>query len=495
MTLLLSLILALSLGLAIEAGAGGQARPVSLRPRDLAIRFAGYGWVTAFWFQFSWRPWLAAFSCVLTILILSVISRLKRSIIGEPLVFSDFALLRQVPRHPELYYTRPLSDPRMAGPILVGLALVAAWYAVEPTLLPSEPSVALLAILALPLVLFSSVILSGEGKAAATLARLFPAPALDADIARYGLPATLLGYALRWRAHRRTERGAALPPPIRRGDAPVIVVVQLESFLDPVRLGGPPLPLMEIIRARATLHGRLRVPAHGAYTMRTEHAVLTGSDSEDLGFGVYDPYLTHGGHEPTSLPRRARDAGFETVFVHPFHRDFFNRAAVVTRLGFDRLIMEDDFPGASRVGPYIGDAALADRVLSEIRARSAPLFLYGITMENHGPWKPGRLPGIDDPLAQYLTHVRNTGRAVEALIAGLEGLAATLCVFGDHAPALPNCRPGFGGTATDYAVFQFGPDAREGGARRDLTAAELGRYLRQIVALPGEAESLALPPS
>ena len=126
MTLLLSLILALSLGLAIEAGAGGQARPVSLRPRDLAIRFAGYGWVTAFWFQFSWRPWLAAFSCVLTILILSVISRLKRSIIGEPLVFSDFALLRQVPRHPELYYTRPLSDPRMAGPILVGLALVAA---------------------------------------------------------------------------------------------------------------------------------------------------------------------------------------------------------------------------------------------------------------------------------------------------------------------------------------------------------------------------------
>ncbi|KQO66210.1 LTA synthase family protein [Methylobacterium sp. Leaf88] len=495
MTFLLSLTLALLLGLAIEAREGGQARPVSLRPRDLAIRLAGYGWVMAFWFQFSWRPWLAGVSCVLTILILTIVSRLKRGIIGEPLVFSDFALLRQVPRHPELYYTHPLSDPRMAGPLLVGFTAVATWYAIEPTILPAEPSVAVLAILGLPLMLVSSVVLSGEGKAAAALARLFPAPALDVDIARFGLPATLLGYALRWRAHRRTERGAALPTPIQRGDAPVIVVVQLESFLDPVRLGGPPLPLMEIIRERATLHGRLRVPAHGAYTMRTEHAVLTGTDAEDLGFGVFDPYLTHGGHEPTSLPLRARDAGFETVFVHPFHRDFFNRAAVVTRLGFDRLIMEDDFSEAPRVGPYVGDAAMADRVLAEVRARSGPLFLYGITMENHGPWKPGRLPGIDDPLAQYLTHVRNTGRAVEALLAGLEGLRATLCVFGDHAPALPNCRPGFGGTATDYAIFRFGPDAGGGGARRDLTAAELGRQLRQIIALLGEGESLALPPS
>ncbi len=495
MTFLLSLTLALLLGLAIEAREGGQARPVSLRPRDLAIRLAGYGWVTAFWFQFSWRPWLAGFSCVLTILILTVISRLKRRIIGEPLVFSDFALLRQVPRHPELYYTRPLTDPRMAGPILAGLALVVAWYAIEPTVLPGEPSVAILAILALPLLLFSSVVLSGEGKASAALARLFPAPALDADIARFGLPATLLGYALRWRVHRRRERGAALPTPIPRGDAPVIVVVQLESFLDPVRLGGEPLPLMDLIRARATLHGRLRVPAHGAYTMRTEHAVLTGSDAEDLGFGVFDPYLTHGGHEPTSLPLGARDAGFETVFVHPFHRDFFNRASVVTRLGFDRLIMEDDFSGAPRVGPYVADAAMADRVLAEIHGRTGPLFLYGITMENHGPWKPGRLPGIDDPLAQYLAHVRNTGRAVEALLTGLEGLSATLCVFGDHAPALPNCRPGFGGTATDYAIFRFGSDADEKRTRRDLTAAELGRYLRRLVALHGEGESLALPPS
>ncbi|KQP34976.1 sulfatase [Methylobacterium sp. Leaf104] len=495
MTLVLSLTLALLISLAIEAWEGAEARPVSQRPGDLAVRFAGYALVALFWFQFSWRPWLAGFSCVLTILILTVVSRLKRTIIGEPLVFSDFALLRQVPRHPELYYTRPLSDPRMAVPLLTGLALVAAWYAIEPTILPGEPSVAILAVAALPLMLISVAILSEEGAFASRLARLFPAPSLETDITRYGLPSTLVGYALRWRADRRTARAAALPTPPAREDTPVVVVVQLESFVDPVRLGGPPLPLMEIVRARAAIHGRLRVPAHGAYTMRTEHAVLTGLEPDDLGFGVFDPYLTHGGNEPTSLPLRARDAGFETVFVHPFHRDFFNRAEVVTRLGFDRLLMEDDFSGASRVGPYVGDMPLAERVLGEIRERTGPLFLYAITMENHGPWKPGRLPGIDDPLAQYLTHVANTGRAVETLIAGLEDLPATLCVFGDHAPALPNCRPGFGATTTDYAIFAFGQEGRASPIRRDIGAAELGRLLRDAVDPPPGTPSLALPPS
>jgi hypothetical protein len=492
MILLPSLSLALLLSLAIEAAEGARVRPISRHAADLAVRLASYVLLTAFWFQFSWRPWLAGFSCVLTVAILTIISRLKRDIIGEPLVFSDFALLRQVPRHPELYYTRPLSDPRMAGPILMALIFVAAWYALEPTILPREPSVAVLVVLALPLLFATGLALSSQGRLAAALARLFPAPALAADVARFGLPATIIGYALRWRANRRTEFATTRPrPPAVRDDA-VVVVVQLESFVDPRRLGGPALPLMDLVRARADRYGRLRVPAHGAYTMRTEHAILTGRDAADLGFGVFDPYLIDGGCEPTSLPGRARDAGFETLFVHPFHRDFFNRAEVVTRLGFDRLIMESDFVGAPRVGPYVGDVALAERVLAEMRARSGPMFLFCVTMENHGPWKPGRLPGIDDPLAQYLTHVANTGRAVEALIAGLEGLPATLCIFGDHAPALPNCRPGFGGTATDYAIFRFGSAAEPARARKDLSADALGRLLRQSLA---RSPSVALPPS
>ncbi len=119
--------------------------------------------------------------------------------------------------------------------------------------------------------------------------------------------------------------------------------------------------------------------------------------------------------------------------------------------GFGDLVMEEAFGTAERVGPYVGDVALGERLLAEVGARRTPLFLFCVTMENHGPWKPGRLSGLDDPQAQYMHHVAHTGQMVEAVVAGLDRLAAgrgqtmTLCVFGDHAPSLPACTPGFGG--------------------------------------------------
>jgi hypothetical protein len=256
--------------------------------------------------------------------------------------------------------------------------------------------------------------------------------------------------------------------------------------------------MMDLFRSRAAQYGRLRVPAHGAYTMRTEHAVLTGRDAASLGFGVFDPYLSTGGHEPTSLARLASAAGYETAFIHPFHRDFFQRAQVMRAFGFRRLVMENDFVGAPRIGPYVGDVALGARILSEVRDRQGPLLVFSVTMENHGPWKPGRLPGIDDPLAQYLHHVAHTGRMVEDLVAGLAGTRATLCVFGDHAPALPTCRPGFGDTTTDYAIFRFGQDGAATPARVDLKADALGRLLRDTmsgVSVPQRHPSVAVPRS
>ena len=481
MIFLLATAAALALCLAIEFGLGDGSQRTSTRPGDLALRLGAYGLILLFWFVFSWRPWLAASSCVLTVAILHHVSRLKRAVIGEPLVFSDFALLPQVPRHPQLYYVPPVTSPWIAGPLLLGLAGVALWYRLEPSLLPASTGAALAAAAALPLGLAALFVAAGRGPLDPWIARRFPRPELDADLARVGLPACLIAYALRWRAERRRPAAAAAPAIVGEAGDAVVVVIQLESFLDPERLGGPSLPAMDLIRARASEYGRLRVPAHGAYTMRTEHAVLTGRGPGDLGFGVFDPYLAARGNEPDSLARAARRNGYATTFVHPFHRDFFQRARVMEAFGFETLVMEEAFGEALRVGPYVGDAAFGARVRAEIAARRGPLFVFGVTMENHGPWKPGRLPGIDDPLAQYLHHVAGAGRLVEDLVAALEGLDATLCVYGDHAPALPTCRPGFGDTTTDYALFRFGPDGSGAPRRVDRTADDLGRRLRASI--------------
>ena len=63
-------------------------------------------------------------------------------------------------------------------------------------------------------------------------------------------------------------------------------------------------------------------------------------------------------------------------------------------------------------------------------------------------------------------------------------------MFGDHAPSLPTCRPGFGDTATDYALFRFGDGAGGPPRRIDRTADALGRRLRATV---GAEPALAAP--
>ncbi|SFL78028.1 LTA synthase family protein [Methylobacterium pseudosasicola] len=484
-TFLIATALTLALCLALEVFVGDSLGPASLKPRDLALRLLGYLLILLFWFVFSWRPWLAGLTCVVSVAALIYVSRAKRSVIGEPLLFSDFVLLPQVPRHPQLYYIPPLWDPRISVPVVLTLIATVIWYRTEPSVLPDAPIPRIAALLGLPLALWLLVLAASRPPLATLVARWFPEPNLEADVARVGLPASLLGYTARALA------GSAPVPevptlPSGPGDD-VVVVIQLESFIDPERLGGPALPAMELFRTRAAQYGRLRVPAHGAYTMRSEHAVLTGRPSDSLGFGRYDPYTSRSGDEPTSLARLAGGRGYETLFLHPFHRDFFRRAKVMQAFGFTDLVMGEAFERAPRVGPYVGDVALGERLLDEVRGRRTPLFLFCVTMENHGPWKPGRLPGIDDPEAQYLHHVVNTGRMIENLVAGLEAIARdrrqtiTLCMFGDHAPSLPTCKPGFGGQATDYALFRFGGDRVEP-RRQDITADALGRDLRATLA-------------
>jgi phosphoglycerol transferase MdoB-like AlkP superfamily enzyme len=484
-TFLIAACLTLAICLALEIFVGDSLTRASLAPRDLALRLLGYLLILLFWFAFSWRPWLAALTCVVSVAALIYVSRAKRSVIGEPLLFSDFVLLPQVPRHPQLYYIPPLWDPRISIPVILTLIATVIWYRTEPSVLPDAPIPRVAAMLGLPLALWLLFRAASRPPLAGLIARWFPEPDLEADVARVGLPASLLGYTARALAGSAPVPEVPMLPPGAGDD--VVVVVQLESFIDPERLGGPALPAMELFRTRAAQYGRLRVPAHGAYTMRSEHAVLTGRPSDSLGFGRYDPYTSRSGDEPTSLARLASDKGYGTLFLHPFHRDFFRRAKVMQAFGFTDLVMGETFTAAPRVGPYVGDVALGERLLDEVRARRAPLFLFSVTMENHGPWKPGRLPGIDEPEAQYLHHVVNTGRMVENLVAGLDALSRdrgqtiTLCVFGDHAPSLPTCKPGFGDQATDYAVFRFGiPSVTP--RRLDITADALGRDLRCTLA-------------
>jgi phosphoglycerol transferase MdoB-like AlkP superfamily enzyme len=85
------------------------------------------------------------------------------------------------------------------------------------------------------------------------------------------------------------------------------------------------------------------------------------------------------------LPASSR--GYRTVCVHPYAASFYSRDKVYPQLGFDEFIDLRAFAGAPKSGPYVSDLAVAERVCSLLSARltSRPLFVFVITMENHGP--------------------------------------------------------------------------------------------------------------
>ena len=261
-------------------------------------------------------------------------SNAKHTMLGEPLLFSDLALFAGLVRHPRFYWTAIAVWHRWVLAI-GGLALLSALALLfVPHLVPHMAGLGLL------LLATGGLFLLLDSRPFRALART---PDVDADIVRHGLMATLILYWWRW---RETPDPAACPPLAEgKGDAwpDLVVIVQCESFADPVELTGAlehALPGLTRARAAAWQWGDLGVSGFGAYTMRTEYGVLFGRSEAALGFRRYDPFLTAHGETSYALSARLGGHGYHCSFVHPHDMRFYGRDRLMPAIGFDHLIGE-----------------------------------------------------------------------------------------------------------------------------------------------------------
>lgn len=261
-------------------------------------------------------------------------------------------------------------------------------------------------------------------------------------------------------------------------DLPHIVAVQSESFFDPrKRLPGiRPEVLSTFDRlAHEGAAGTLEVPAFGANTVRSEFAFLSGVAGKQLGHRQFSPYrFVQPGFLDATLASALREAGYRTICVHPYHSSFYRRHEVMPWLGFDEFIDISAFERNRSEGPYVSDEVVTDWVIERLQASNEPLFVFVVTMENHGPLhleKPlsgeagqyltegGSTEG--DDLIIYLRHLVNADRMMARLAATLKGerRSGALCWFGDHPPILPAtyARHGYPGRLTDYLVWRTEP--------------------------------------
>lgn len=424
------------------------------------------------------RPWFSLGLALAFVMLLVQVSNAKHLALREAFVFQDFEYFTDAIRHPRLYIPF-LGWGKFAAIVVVVSAALLAGLWLEP--LAAErfaaagagwPAIALA-------LLGACLLFVGHGKVE---------PSFDpaADLARWGFFACLWFYGVAERRPLVSSKEMAAAPYLASGGD--LLVVQSESFFDPRPLYDgirrDVLATFDGISQQAMHSGPLSVPAWGANTVRSEFAFLSGLPASALGVHRFNPYRRALACDIQTLAQQARAAGYRTVCVHPYPASFYRRDRVFPHFGFDQFIDIAAFADAPRCGPFVADTALAERVKGLFAQAGQPLFVFVITMENHGPlhlekctaadvaalYEPAPPSGCED-LTVYLRHLRNADRMAGELQAFLaaRGKPARFCWYGDHVPIMAGVYRQLGEPAGDTAYFIWDSQA-EGAPQRTRRA-------------------------
>lgn len=495
--------------LIIEALLKPRPKPFWQRGSAAAMVHLG-SWLLSFGFFFAvlQRPALTAMVLIALQLVVVQSSNAKSKTLNEPFICHDFEYFWDAMCHPRLYV--PFFGIGLAvAASITGALSIAAFFYWEASWLDQQGGRTFLTVYG---------VLCGSGTALIILGNrrlntitLCP----TRDLETLGLFASLWAYgiALMRSSAPSPDVSPFYPdthesPAVNAAALPHTVLVQSESFCDP-RCWCPDvtkdlMPCWDRTVLQALRRGNLDVPAWGANTVRTECAVLTGLTPEQWGIRQFNPYRSLARRHFPSLAASFKRAGYRTVCVHPYPASFYFRHRVMPQLGFDTFVDVENFSPDDRNGQYIGDAAVAQKVSALLDdADDTPLFIFVITMENHGPldleqprydalantlphalWP---LPQHQRNLAVYLRHLRQADAMLETLTRALSrgSRPGVLGWYGDHVPILPEAYAHYSAPSgeTPYMLWssqQSQSDTHPATPQR-LAANELGSMLLQYV--------------
>ena len=270
-------------------------------------------------------------------------------------------------------------------------------------------------------------------------------------------------------AARLMETLAKYPEVMPKEDfvSPDIILVLSESFWDPRLLPGSVFwpNIFEnydywSIQENA-FAGKLLVPAYGGGTIRTEFEILTGLSCDALPDGVVPYTILKKSME--SYVSHYKELGYDTLAIHPYLGKFYRRHIGLPMLGFDDYLAESlsdiwEVPRevVSESYNYVTDECFVlylKHFLRETEKNEAPpLFLFGISIENHQPyyykypWAYFTVGTLNPYLSKLDFHyfenfvqgIKNADIALGKLCEFVDGRKrpAVLVFFGDHLPAI-----------------------------------------------------------
>ncbi|MBQ6323165.1 MAG: LTA synthase family protein, partial [Lachnospiraceae bacterium] len=233
-----------------------------------------------------------------------------------------------------------------------------------------------------------------------------------------------------------------------------IITIMNESYADFRYVGDlqtnvEVMPFLDSLTEN-TLRGFALSSVYGAKTPNSEWEYMTGGSLAFLPSGavVYQQYLDD---EPSSIVSTLKNEGYTTIAMHPYYSTGWSRNSIYPDLGFDEMYFMDDgyFDETKLIRNYISDEEMYDKLIAryEQKEEGEPLFIMGITMQNHGGYKDTYDNFTSDvhyeggyytDADQFLTLEKISDEALEKLIDYFSRVdePVEIVFFGDHLPSL-----------------------------------------------------------
>ena len=234
---------------------------------------------------------------------------------------------------------------------------------------------------------------------------------------------------------------------------PNIIVIMNEAFSDMASVADfmaseDYMPFIHSLQlgTEDTITGNLQVSVCGGNTANSEFEFLTGNSMAFLPQGSI-PYQQYLIHEIPAIPEHLKDLGYYTVATHPYNATGWDRDTIYPLLGFDRSIFIKEYDRSNKLRSYISDATCVDKIIEvyEEKEEGTPLFLFNVTMQNHGGYTDKytnftpdiTVEGLSNiAVEQYLSLLKVSDAEFERLVTYFSHVEedTVIVFFGDHQP-------------------------------------------------------------
>jgi phosphoglycerol transferase MdoB-like AlkP superfamily enzyme len=234
---------------------------------------------------------------------------------------------------------------------------------------------------------------------------------------------------------------------------PNVIFIMNEAFWDPTLLPNvtyseDPIPTIHRLQ-KYYPSGKMLSPQFGGGTSNVEFEILTGFSTSFLPSGAV-PYQQYISRPVPTLASFFESKGYKSLAVHSYEGWFWNRNNVYKWMGFEGFKSLANFTEPEYKGAFVADSEVSRSIIRELDQSEEPVFIYAITMQNHGPYNDDRYGETDikiegdltddakQILNTYTQGARDADESLRMLIEHYEQSdELTMIIFyGDHLPML-----------------------------------------------------------